>query len=371
LADERGLRFENAAFSGVQAFREPHAVRPRPGTEALRAAYLDVLKLSLCELAGTRTTSVFKDHDGIVKSREIGGDELRIRAAGMDWPLRGLTMAGLSRLDDLQACVESVVADRVEGDLVEAGTWRGGSSILMRATLDTLGADDRTVCVADSFQGFPAPEGDALNAELAEVDFLAVPLDEVRANFARFGLEGGVEFVPGFFEETLHTLRHRRWSIVRLDGDTYSATWTTLEELYPGLSVGGYLIVDDYGALEECQQAVDDFRRVHGIDDPIEQVDWTCARWRRTTDAPIERAAPPEGRTTNTKGLDAPAREQRRIPTAEEVEADRVRRLREDELRELRAHAAAVEAEVRALRSSPLRGPKAWLRDRVGRGARA
>ena len=54
-------------------------------------------------------------------------------------------MIGLRRLDDLQACVESVVADGVEGDLIEAGVWRGGASILMRATLDTLGAEGRTV----------------------------------------------------------------------------------------------------------------------------------------------------------------------------------------------------------------------------------
>ena len=64
---------------------------------------------------------------------------------GADWPFSGLTMVGLKRLDDLQACVESVVADGVEGDVIEAGAWRGGASILARATLDSLGADDRLV----------------------------------------------------------------------------------------------------------------------------------------------------------------------------------------------------------------------------------
>ena len=64
-------------------------------------------------------------------------------------------MVGLNRLDDLQACVESVVRDGVEGDLIEAGTWRGGASILMRATLDSLGATDRTVLRRRLVPGLP------------------------------------------------------------------------------------------------------------------------------------------------------------------------------------------------------------------------
>ena len=55
-----------------------------------------------------------------------------------------------------------------------------------------------------------------------------------------------------------------RWAIVRLDGDTYTATQAALAELYPSLAVGGHLIVDDYGAFAECKQAVDDFRAAHG-----------------------------------------------------------------------------------------------------------
>jgi O-methyltransferase len=152
-------------------------------------------------------------------------------------------MIGLSRLDDLQRCVESAVRDGVEGDLIEAGAWRGGASILIRATLDSLGAGDRTVWVADSFQGFPAPDAEGYPADserdLHTIDFLAVPLDEVRAHFARFGLDRGVNFVPGFFQETLPKLRGRRWSLVRLDGDTYESTWIALEALYRGVPAGG------------------------------------------------------------------------------------------------------------------------------------
>ena len=72
---------------------------------------------------------------------------------GLDWPFSGLTMIGLVRLDDLQACIEAAVADGVEGDVIEAGTWRGGAAILARAALDSLGADERTVWVAPILSG--------------------------------------------------------------------------------------------------------------------------------------------------------------------------------------------------------------------------
>ncbi len=85
-------------------------------------------------------------------------------------------------------------------------------------------------------------------------DFLAVPLEEVKASFARFGCERGVEFVPGFFEDTLPGLTGRRWSIVRLDGDTYDATRLALRLAVPGLAPGGYLIVDDYLPLDQCRR---------------------------------------------------------------------------------------------------------------------
>jgi O-methyltransferase len=373
VAAARLLQIIEARFGdGLKAAREPRSSRPRPDQESLRRAYLDLLKLSLCDLAGTRTTSVARTFDGDVMSRELAEEQLRFRTAGMDWPLHGLTMVGLARLDDLQACVESISRDGVSGDLIEAGTWRGGASILIRATLDSLGEDERTLWVADSFQGFPQidrpDDGYDLGADLAGCDYLAVPLEEVEQSFGRFGLEDGVVFLPGFFEATLPTLADRQWSIVRLDGDTYEATRCSLEALYPGLSSGGYLVVDDYFQIEPCRQAVDDFRRENGIAEPLEQVDWSCARWRRET----------EGRTLGYGGNtgipqpSAPAMPrpvpralQGRVPAIEEVEL-------RHELSGLRRRLAVAEAEVERLAGSPPIGPRAWMRRRLRRalGAR-
>jgi O-methyltransferase len=314
--------------------RDVRAARPRPGAESMRAAYLELLKLALCDLVGASTLSVTKsghgrETDGRIFSRELSGDELGLRSKGVDWPWNGLTMVGLTRLDDLQRCVESVVADGVDGDLIEAGAWRGGASILMRATLDSLGADDRAVWVADSFRGLPPPDQERFpedrELDLSRFDYLAVPVEEVRGYFARFGCERGVRYLEGFFADTLPTLRGHRWSVVRLDGDTYESTWVGLDSVYPGLSAGGYAIVDDYLLIDECRRAVDDYRREHGITEPLEEVDWTSVRWRRESEASPRgngRAEPAAAPAPAAVGSEQ-RRERAQIPTERELELER------------------------------------------------
>ena len=376
VAAARLLQILEAKFGdGLAAAREPGTRGPGAEAESLRIAYLDLLKLCLCDLVGTRTTSVARTFDGDVMSRELEGEQLRYRTAGMDWPLHGLTMVGLARLDDLQSCVEGVVADGIEGDLIEAGTWRGGAAMLMRATLDSLGEQGRTVYVADSFQGFPqvdhnAADGYDLGVDLAGCDYLAIPLEEVKQNFARFGLSDGVTFVPGFFEDTLLGLGGRRWSIVRLDGDTFDATRFSLEALYPTLSAGGFLIVDDYLQIDSCREAIDGFRRERGIAEPIEPVDWSGARWRRETEPTRAQAEPGEGHREAPAPVPVPGarrpvqrRPRDRIQSIEEVQV-------RHELAELRTRLAAAEAEVQRLTGSPLIGPQVWLRRRLGRALR-
>jgi O-methyltransferase len=348
---------EVALRSSLARAREPRAAAPGPDEDALRRAYLELLKLCLCDLAGTTTLSVGPTPDGTVVARELSGEQRRLRAVGLDWPLQGITMSGLRRLDDLQECVDAIVRDEVEGDVIEAGAWRGGATILMRAALDSSrDRRDRTVWVADSFQGFPesedeVPEHVRFRTFLRAFDFLAVSLEEVQDNFGRFGLESGVRFVPGFFKETLPQLTDGRWAIVRLDGDTYEATRVALECLYPGLSPGGFLIVDDYGAFEECRRAVDEYRSEHGITEPIEEVDWTCVRWRRGA-ASAETSGVPStsGEAVEPEAVEIPPAPSPRVPTAREMELQ----LETDDLR-ARLASAEEEAARAAAASDSLR----------------
>ena len=254
-----------------------------------RAAYLDLLKRSLCDLLGPETDTALPEPDGTVVVAPL--DDLEKRRTGNDWPLRGTTMVGLRRLDQLQSCVETVVRDKIPGNLIETGVWRGGASILMAATLRSLGDEERQVWLADSFEGLPVADASRYPADagadvLSTYDFLAVSQDRVRGAFERYDLmDDGVRFLKGWFRDTLPPLLgHNRWSVLRLDGDHYESTIVALESLYPDLSPGGFVVIDDYGAIAQCRQAVDDFRSANQIEDELHTIDWTGVWWRRPRD---------------------------------------------------------------------------------------
>ena len=209
----------------------------------------------------------------------------REREEGRDRPLYAQTMIGLKRMRNLRDAVETVIAEGVGGDLIEAGVWRGGASILMRGVLAAYEEPGRRVFVADSFAGLPEPDAERYPLDAADLNSaeeeLAVGVDEVRANFERYGLlDDRVRFVAGWFRDTLPALAEETFAVVRLDGDLYESTMDGLVNLYPRLAVGGYLIIDDYG-FENSRAAVEDYRREHGISEPIELVDWVGAYWRR------------------------------------------------------------------------------------------
>lgn len=211
------------------------------------------------------------------------------RRNGQDWPVPFLahTMIGLKRLDNLQMCVERVIADDVPGDLIETGVWKGGSTIFMRGILKAYGDNGRRVWVADSFQGLPPPNPDKYPADEGDIhytiDNLRVSLEQVKENFAAYGLlDDQVMFLKGWFSETLPSAPIDQLSVLRLDGDMYESTIDAFESLYPKLAVGGFVIVDDY-CIPTCQKAVHDYRNKMGINDPITDIDGTGVYWRRSS----------------------------------------------------------------------------------------
>lgn len=209
------------------------------------------------------------------------------RHGGLDWPAAAHTMIGLERLDNLHDCLERVLADGIDGDLVETGVWRGGACIFMRAFLKAHGVADRRVWVADSFTGIPdvGIDGHPLDRELAlhqANGVLDVPQEEVAENFRRYGLlDEQVVFLPGRFRDSLPQAPIEKLALLRLDGDLYESTRDALTHLYPRLSTGGFVIVDDY-VIPACRAAVHDFRHEQRIDDPIQPIDVCGAYWRRS-----------------------------------------------------------------------------------------
>lgn len=209
------------------------------------------------------------------------------RVYGRNWPAGAHTMIGFKQLDNLQFCVEDVLAKNVPGDLIETGVWRGGATIFMRAILKVYGVTDRRVWVADSFNGLPPPNSEVYPADM-DADFhkfklFAVTCDEVKSNFEKYGLlDEQVCFLKGWFRDTLPGAPIEKLAVIRLDGDMYESTMDALVSLYPKLSIGGYLIVDDYG-LPGCRKAIHDYRKLHAITDEMQPVEgYGAVYWQRS-----------------------------------------------------------------------------------------
>jgi O-methyltransferase len=206
-------------------------------------------------------------------------------------PLEAFTLTNEAGIDNVENCVLSVLERGVPGDLMECGVWKGGLTILMRGLLKACGVVGRKVWVADSFQGLPAPDPvlspvDAISHEfLTLVDRLAVSEEDVRDNFARFDLlDHQVQFLPGWFSESLPAAPIQSLAVLRLDADYYDSTFPILEHLYPKVSVGGFVIVDDYRILNfGAGLAVDEYRMQHGIEDPMIVINDQAAYWQKSS----------------------------------------------------------------------------------------
>jgi O-methyltransferase len=211
------------------------------------------------------------------------------RDEGVDWPLFGYSMIGMQRMHNLEKCMRTVLAEKIPGDFIETGAWRGGSTIFMRAVLQRFGITDRKVWVADSFQGLPRPTHaeDCTDAryDLSECDYLKVSLEQVKANFAKFDLlDDQVQFLKGWFKDTLPTAPINQLAVLRLDGDMYESTMDALNSLFHKVSPGGFVIVDDYSAWPGCRAAVDEFRRKNQLPGEVVSIDKTGVFWRVPVD---------------------------------------------------------------------------------------
>merc|ERR1719240_1418000 len=115
-----------------------------------------------------------------------------------------------------------------------------------------------------------------LNGRIKKKNILTVEGEHVQNNFKRFGLfDDSVKFVQGYFNDTLPTIRDlglRKISLLRVDGDLYSSTMDVLENLYPMVTPGGYVIFDDY-PLPQSARAIYDFFKRWGLDTKLLKTD--------------------------------------------------------------------------------------------------
>jgi O-methyltransferase len=205
------------------------------------------------------------------------------REVGGDWPGIGYSMIGLKRIRNVRQLTQTILDDEVPGDLIECGVWRGGAAMMMKAVLAIAGSD-RTLWLADSFEGLPAPSVPQDEGyDLSSMPYLSAGEQLVRENFARFDLlDERVRFLPGWFKDTLPRAPIEQIALLRADADLYESTMDILTNLYDRVAPGGFVIIDDYHGWEPCKRAVTEFRETRSISNPIVEIDGCGVYWRVT-----------------------------------------------------------------------------------------
>ncbi len=228
-----------------------------------RDAYIDLLKRSITNYTYLGEGALFENFRCVAHYRVQQGQWK------IDPLARPVTLLTKSQLDLVETAVLSVEKRGVPGNFIEAGVWRGGVIILMGALINAHQMTDRKVFAADSFAGIPK-NARALNDPVDSwSDRWVASLEEVQQNISRFGLlDDKISFVPGFFSETLKTLADETFAVMRLDSDSYDSVEESLVYLYPRLSTGGVIIIDDWH-LVGCKAAVTNYRARHGITEEL------------------------------------------------------------------------------------------------------
>jgi O-methyltransferase/8-demethyl-8-(2,3-dimethoxy-alpha-L-rhamnosyl)tetracenomycin-C 4'-O-methyltransferase len=237
---------------------------PAPLESGNRDAYIELLKRSITNYLYLGEDLSFEQFRwGIHYDLEAGQWKI-------DPVSRPTSLLGKPQLDLIEKAVLSIEERKVPGDFIEAGVWRGGVVILLRALIEAYGLAGRSVFAADSFAGIPKNTRAVGDPVDEWSDRWVASLAEVQHNIHRFGLlDERVAFVVGFFEESLKHLGGKRFALIRLDSDSYDSVETSLRHLYPLLSKGGVVIIDDWH-LPGCRQAVADYRERHGITEQMQ-----------------------------------------------------------------------------------------------------
>ena len=203
---------------------------------------------------------------------------------------RPFTQTSVERIAALCEAVKYIVRCAVPGDIVECGVWRGGSMMAVAKILLNLGCTNRELHLFDTFQGMSAPGeydvslGGASAAQLLRKQcrdnpwsaWCYSPLEEVRRNMTRTGYASNrIHYVVGKVEETLPDKAPDRIALLRLDTDWYESTRHELEHLFPHLSPGAVLIIDDYGHWKGARCAVDEYFSKQNVPMFLHRIDYT------------------------------------------------------------------------------------------------
>jgi len=265
----------------------------KPDISEVTSLYLDMARDTLTgAILQTPGVRVFAGN-AKVEDNHLPYNATNRWSGGHEWCDHCYTMAGGARVQNVRELMQSVIAEGIPGDFLEAGTWRGGCSIMARLVQKVMGEGaQRQTFVCDSFSGIPLRSTSDNTDGWNGYHFLEVSQSQVEQNFKHFqALDENVHFRKGYFAESLPKVREellengRQLAILRGDGDMYESYMDILYNLYEFVPVGGWFICDDCPTIGEAQRAIDDFRTQHDILEPIQRVKDSImgSVWRKTT----------------------------------------------------------------------------------------
>jgi len=174
--------------------------------------------------------------------------------------------------------IKYIVENNIPGDIVECGVWKGGIMQLAALTLAALGDTSRSIYLYDTFEGMPEPGKFDVdwNGNSPHKKWESMQWENITSVGSRFGFGGTLEtvssvmnetsypvdnfvYVKGMVETTIPNISPSKIAYLRLDTDWYSSTAHELEHLYPLLSLGGVLVIDDYGYYKGSRKATDEY----------------------------------------------------------------------------------------------------------------
>jgi hypothetical protein len=209
----------------------------------------------------------YSDHQKVINADVLGDSEFM----KVYNECRPYTMTSLERLYSLYTSVQYILDNQIEGDLVECGVWKGGSSMMMALSLLQRGHSERSIYLYDTFEGMSEPTSEDKTfvgesaQSLLERDEKEDPdsiwcyssLEEVKKNMDKTGYPSHrIHYIKGKVEDTLSGEKPGSIALLRVDTDWYASTKCELEQLYPLLSHKGILIIDDFGHWEGAKKAV-------------------------------------------------------------------------------------------------------------------
>jgi len=202
------------------------------------------------------------------------------------------TMTSAERIAALVEAVRYVVDNGIEGDFVECGVWRGGSSMAVALVLKELGDTSRELYLYDTYEGMSAPSDEDVDhrgrsarskfedRQLGEdsSEWCRSPIEEVTNNILSTGYpEDRIHLIKGKVEDTIpEHMPAGDLAILRLDTDWYESTRHEMKHLYPRLVSRGVLILDDYGHWEGVRRAVDEYFAAEKLRPLMNRVDYSC-----------------------------------------------------------------------------------------------